>query len=312
MSTKSFAAAAAVMLTALAPTHAAAIDWDRAAAHEVLLFQPGQSAWEWLVVPARHDGARRMREGRNCLYCHEGEERVIGAAIGSGERLEPAPMPGMPHVVELALSAAIDDGHLYVRLSFPALRRDAPAGDAEIHTRATVVLGSDALPPAAIAGCWISCHSDLPGMPDAGAGNTRTKYLPNSRARMTSSGGGDVLRSDEELAAERAAGRILEYMQVHLHRDRLHKAVDGYFLDARHEYEDSRVEATATLADNRWTVVMHRALAADGRLALEAGKQYPLNIALHDNHADGRHHFVSFPLILALDDAGTGVVVKSQ
>ena len=72
-------------------------------AADIVLFQPGQSSWEWLLVPASHDGGKRMREGKSCLYCHEGEAKVIGDLIVSGEKLEPNPIASMPGFVEMAV-----------------------------------------------------------------------------------------------------------------------------------------------------------------------------------------------------------------
>lgn len=285
------AATAAALLFTTAPA---------AESHRILMFQPGQSSWEWMVVPARHDGARRMREGRDCLYCHEGEERVIGEAINTGTRLEPDPMSGMPHVIELDLTMSRSVDMLKIQLAWPAVTAPGRAGAADVQAQATVLYGSDALPPTAIAGCWISCHADLRAMPDA-AGAERTKYLPNSRSRMTATGGGDALRGAADLAAELAAGRMLDYLQAELDDGKVVRVLDGYFLDARHEHEDSAVDARATLVDGRWTVEFRRPLAPPGpRLALETGKRYTFNFALHENYSDGRHHYVSFPLSVVI------------
>lgn len=262
---------------------------------QVLMFQPGQSAWEWIVVPARHDGARRLREGRTCLYCHEGEERAIGAAIGSGQRLEPHPMPGMPHVLDLDFTATRDGDNLRLRLSWPAVR----AGS---RSQLTVSFGSDAIPTTAIAGCWMSCHSDLPTMPDALAGPGMTKYLPNSRARMTATGGGRESKSAAELAAELGQGRFLDYVQARLGDGAVERVVDGYILDARHEHAESVSAATARIEDGHWIVEITRPLAqsGEGRLSLHPGQRYTVGIAIHENHAEGRHHYVSFPLELTV------------
>lgn len=296
---------------ALFAVPAAAVDWSAVESKPVLMFQPGQSAWEWVVVPARHDGARRMREGRNCLYCHENEERVIGAAIGSGERLEPDPMPGMPPVVELDVQMARDTVHWYVRVSWAAVGSERPAGLAKARTRFTVMFGGDAIPTTAIAGCWMSCHADLPTMPDTAAGADLTKYLPNSRTRMTATGGGENRKGAPELAAELAQGRVLEYMQVELAAGGSVRAHDGYVLDARHDHETPAATATAHLDNGRWTVEFKRPLAPGGtHLALDTGGRYTVSMALHANHAEGRHHYVAFPVSMEIGAGEADFVVR--
>lgn len=312
MNARLTAASTAIAALLALPAPADAVDWAGVGGREVLMFQPGQSAWEWLVVPARHDGARRMREGRDCLYCHEGEERVIAAAIGSGQRLEPDPMPGMPHIVELDVRIARVADTLHLRLSWPATVAEQRAGPAAVPTRVTVMFGSDAIPATAIAGCWISCHTDLPAMADAQPGTKLTKYLPNSRVRMTATGGGDT-RGAAELAAEREQGRILDYLQVELDGGKVLRAFDGYILDARREYDETGVGAQARIEGGRWTVEISRPLApAGGRIALTPGRRYTLGFALHENHADGRHHYVSFPLSMVLDGGEAEIVVRKR
>ena len=87
-------------------------------AEEILLFQPGQSSWEWLLVPSTHDGGKRMREGKTCLFCHEGEEKVIGNLIASGKKLEPAPVDGMPGFISMDIQASFDSDNLYLKISW--------------------------------------------------------------------------------------------------------------------------------------------------------------------------------------------------
>lgn len=269
-------------------------------ARELILFQPGQSSWEWLLVPASHDGGKRMREGKTCLYCHDGEEKAIGELIVSGKKLEPQPISGMPGFISMSLEAAYDDENVYLTLSWV----DAPPatwGDEGSATHLTVSIGSPELNVAPIAGCWAACHSDLPEMSDPAA-TKLTKYLPGSRNKMTRTGGGSDIRTAAELDAQLAEDKYLEYWQVVLNDDGLKLARDGYFLDARVANDDSAVTATASRNDKQWTVEIVRPLkpAGKSRHVLSEGIEYTLAVALHQNHASGRHHYTSFPMRFVL------------
>lgn len=269
-------------------------------AREVILFQPGQSSWEWLLVPSSHDGGKQMREGKSCLHCHDGEEKTMGKLIASGEKLEPAPISAMPGFIEMTVEAAYDDQNVYLDLSWVAPPQ-ASWGDESSATHLTISLGTPDLSVAPIAGCWAACHSDLPGMPDD-SGADLTKYLPGSRNKMTRTGGGSDIKPAADLDAQLAQGQYLEYWQAELDGGSLKAAHDGYFLDGRKENSDSAVTATATADGQQWTVQMVRPLAPAGttRHALAEGTVYTLAIALHENHASGRHHYTAFPMRFVL------------
>lgn len=270
-------------------------------ARELILFQPGQSSWEWLLVPASHAGSKRIRDGRTCLSCHEDEEKAIGELIASGEKLEPQPISGMPGFISMSLEAAYDDENVYLTMNW----LDAPPGnwgDADAATQVTISIGSPELNIAPIAGCWAACHSDQSGMSDPAAGTELTKYLPGSRNRMTRTGGGSDIRTTAELDTELAEGRYLEYWQVVLTDDGLQSVGDGYFLDGRVANDDSAATATASSSDKKWMVEIVRPLkpAGKSRHALSEGVEYTLGVALHQNHASGRYHYTSFPIRFVL------------
>ena len=289
-----------MVATFLACVLTAAPAW--AGKRDVILFQPGQSSWEWLLVPATHDGGKRMREGKTCLFCHDGEEKTIGALIASGEKIEPAPIANMPGFVEMNVEASYDEQNLYlvIRWTSPAMFSPVNPDEADIHL--TVMLGSPALSVAAIAGCWAACHSDLPEMPDAQAGQDLTKYLPGSRNKMTRTGGGTDIKPEADLAAQLDQGQTLEFWQVVLDQGKLKAVRDGYFLQERIRNPDSAVTATVTADGQSWTVEMVRPLHPEGasRHPLDEGIDYTLAIALHENHAAGRHHYTSFPMRFVL------------
>ncbi len=282
--------------------------------HEVVLFQPGQSSWEWLLVPASHDGGKRMREGKSCLFCHEGEEKTIGKLIASGEKIEPNPIAGMPGFIAMEIDASYDDENLFLKLSWIPLPASTAWGDEDEDTRLTVSLATAELNVAPIAGCWAACHSDLPGMPDAQAGSELTKYLPGSRNKMTKTGGGSDIRAEPELAAQLAESKYLEYWQVVLQQGQMQASRDGYFLQGVEMNADSAVTATASQDGERISVMMVRPLQAQGqaRHLLAEGTEYTLAVALHQNHASGRYHYTSFPMRFVIGNGEAELIASKK
>lgn len=276
-----------------------------AQSRDVVLFQPGQSSWEWLLVPTSHEGGKRMREGKTCLFCHENEEKIIGKLITSGEKLEPSPIAGLADFIEMTVDASFDEENLYLKMTWttpPLASQSGPAGHEEAATHLTVMLGSPQLNVSAIAGCWAACHNDLPHMPDALTGDELTKYLPGSRQKMSKTGGGNDLRPEAELTAQINEGKYLEYWQVKMDQDQLIAVTDGYFLQERMANDDSAVTATLSSSGQNRTVEMVRPLKAAGgpRHKLSEAVEYTLAVALHENHASGRFHYTSFPMRFVL------------
>jgi len=276
-----------------------------AVAEEITLFQPGQSAWEWLLVPSKHDGAKRIREGKTCMSCHAGEQAAIGNSMVSGNALEPSPIAGMAGTVPMTLSASYDDTNLYLSACWQQPDSATPWGDEADEQHLTFMLGSSELSLAPIAGCWASCHNDLPGMPND-AGQQLTKYLPGSRTKLTATGGGTNIRPADELQAQLAEGKYLEYWQLLLNDDQVTGASDGYFLDHRAANADSAVSGNGQAGAGACSLQLVRPLAATGtgRHALQEGVEYTLAVALHANHASGRHHYTSFPMRFRLGAGG--------
>ena len=233
-----------------------------------------------------------MREGKSCLFCHEDEARLIGNEVVSGHDLEPQPVAGMPGALDMSVSASFDDNNLYLSACWDPLASTSPWGDAEAEARLTFSLGTPELNVAPIAGCWAACHSDLPGMPSSQAG------LPGSRNKMTASGGGDDIRPQDQLQAQVDEGKFLEYWQLTLSGENVTGASDGHFLEARVENDAPVVSGSGSASGQGCSLELVRPLAPGGagRHTLEEGVEYTLNVALHANHADGRHHFTSFPL----------------
>lgn len=299
-----FAAVSAVAVLAVSAHPAGAIDWNGVEGKTLTLFYPGQSSWEWVLTQSDHSGAKKIRGGKPCYECHAGEEKKIGDLIVSGKKLEPAPIAGKAGTLDVNVKVANDGERLYFRLEWsdPA----APAGqkmEAKSEAIATIMLEDGHTIESKLAGCWGACHADLKGMPKAVEGHDLTKYLAKSRTKITRDGGGENYKSDADLAALLSEGDFFEYWSAHLDKGAAAKAVDGYALDKRHFDQPPEVAAVAEFKDGMWVVELSRKLKVGkpGFKDVAAGGSYIVAFAVHTNHADGRHHYVSFHHTLALD-----------
>ena len=270
-----------------------ALDWSAASQTEVSLFFPGQHSWEKALTASEHKGAPKIRAGQKCTDCHAGEEADLGA-----EQAESAGFKGR-NTIAVQVRVAVDGGSLHWQISGP-LGGLAPPGVA-------VMLGSEALKSSMQAGCWGACHDDAPGMASDG-GQDLGKYLSQSRSKNTATGGGNSVKPDAELQAALAAGQFLDLLEVTASGE----SRRGHVLDKLHE-KDTPGAATVRAEGDRWIAELTRPLAAagPGELALEAGREYALGIAIHDAGVRKNQHLVSLGQRLKLGN-GTAEVVLGQ
>lgn len=310
---RSYVLNVAALGVCLAASPAFAIDWSKASGKDIALFYPGQASWEWVLTEKDHSGAPKFRGGKNCVDCHEGEQKEMGERIVTGKKLEPAPIPGKRGSVTMNVKAAYDAANLYLRLQWPDQNlKIKPEG--KDQAKVTVLLDDGAVPEATRAGCWGVCHDDANGMASHPAGQDIKKYLAKSRIKITRQGGGLNYKTDAEIAALAASGHYLEYWQAHLNSGKPATATAGHILKAREATTPGAVKASAELQNGVWTVVLSRPLKAAGpyEKAIAPGKTYAIGFAIHDSFADGRHHYVSFGYSLALDDKTAAVPALKQ
>jgi hypothetical protein len=84
------------------------MDWSGIEAAEITVFLPGQASLEWVLKGSDHGGKRAFTKGDRCFECHEDEEVDIGELIASGEKVEPAPIPGKRGSILVNVKAAHD------------------------------------------------------------------------------------------------------------------------------------------------------------------------------------------------------------
>ncbi len=299
------------VLAILATAPAYAVDWSKVPGKDITMLYPAQSSYEWVLTPADHSGGGKIREGKNCHECHIGEENTMGDLLVSGKKNEPTPIAGKPGSLKAVVKFAHDDKNLYVHLDFtPGIQPNAKM-DTAFETKVTMILNDGGVAESNRFGCWAACHDDAQGMA-SGADGERTKYLLKTRAKVTRQGGGDALKSPDELAALKTAGYQLEYWQARLNPGAKAVAAAGTIFDKREELKNPAVTADATLADGTWSVTLARPLTAGAPYKdIVAGKTYTVGFAVHAGHTAHRFHYVSFERTMVLD-SGTADFVAAK
>lgn len=311
----------------------AAPDWDKVAPRKMTLFYPGQAGLEWVMNKPDHSAVPDIVDKkRACAKCHEGDASEIGDKVIAGKPLgssktvlEPSPPKGKAGWVPVSFQAAHDGNKIYFRFEWTSPKSDGSQADPKNEVKLTLMFdGGGTVDGAALNGCWGTCHMDLRTMPDAsdtakgharakalGWGDGVTKYLAESRSAISTAkprGGWDKLKSDADIAAALKSGKFLDLIQFRSGKGE--KPVDGHVLDARHMAGGkSLVKAEGKKEGNKWVVVFERTLAAGGPgdHAIVADKTYNFGFAIHEGHADDRHHYVSLGYQFNLDKAEPGV-----
>lgn len=171
------------------------MDWSAVPKSEIVLFYPGQSSQQWLLSTEHKKGGNKgVKDGKNCLECHKGEEADIGNKIAGGKRLEPKPIAGFPGTKKITVQTAYDREYLYLKASWPAKKAgifheyalfkdgkwEEPYGShrgndlvregktpASYEDRFSIMLGNGkGVPSFSSEGCWATCHNDMRFMPN--------------------------------------------------------------------------------------------------------------------------------------------------
>jgi hypothetical protein len=306
--------AAFATLFAAPMAHAAAPDWASVPGHDVELFYPGQSSFEWALTPDSMSGATDFRKGKDCSVCHIGEEKDMGPQIVTGTvrtfktgpkpSIEPTPIAGKPGAFPATVKVANDGTNLYVHLEFNEGTQPNSNQDADYDTKVTVMFDNGKDPAVNRAGCWAACHDDETGMPSAN-GATRTMYLARTRAKLTRQGGGDDLAPADTLASLKANGDQLEYWQALLNPGQPAKSATEIVFDKRAAAPTNIVTADATFAGGVWSVTISRPLNAGAPFTnLAVGVPYHIAFAIHAGHTAHRFHYVSYERDLTLTAGG--------
>ena len=289
-----------------------AVDWQTVPGQKITLFYPGQASWEWLLTD--HKGAALIKAGQSCPVCHNGMQHEMGQKIVEGKLLEPTPIAGKTGAIELEVKTAYDSDNFYIRMEWTPGSIPATKPFPEFQSMASVIFDDGQVPEIVRAGCWGVCHDDMNGMANAETGRDINKYLVRSRPKMTRKGGGDNIKSADELKSLFEGGGFAEIWQAQLKPGQAATVLNGYILETRHDHDPSQVFVDAVFNDGKWLVVFSRKLNMDNPAyeKIESGKTYTIGFAIHDGYVKGRRHYVSFGNTLRLDEETADFIARKQ
>jgi len=271
---------------------AGAADAGGAPVNKIVVFYPGASGMEWILTGTEHGGAKGVKKGEPCSGCHLDikakldESAEIGTKITAGEKskntaLEPNPIKGKPGSIPVSVQVAHDGANLYLRLSWKDTKfSSGDKMDPDHPIKAAFMLEEPGkVDMDSTGGCWATCHTDVRTMPGA-KDDKKTKYVKDGNA---------------------ASGKFYDLLQYRSGKGGV--MVDGHIADKRvMEGGKALTEAKGELKDGTWTVNFVRKFAGgEGDVKLEPGKVYNFGIAIHDDHTDGRYHYVSFGYTLGIN-----------
>ncbi len=310
-------------VTALGPLnlHGAEIDWSRLASKSITLFYPGRTSWEFLTSDDHRLGARFIaRKKRNCAHCHlspSGELDLIADEIAAGTAkmkrsripFEDDPIPGKPGILYANMQAAYDNDYLYVRIEWESRgrswRRNADPPD-------MVSIQMNKLSPSFKKyGCFITCHKDLDTMPDSPPPEELSKVpyykgLDRRSVRLyayyTRSGVWKDIKPEPELKKLLHKEGLIDLWNIELKSGTV-TARDGWIFEDRRWDDSTDVQGSGGWKDGRYSVVLKRKLSTGDRedVQLKQGDIVYVGIAIHDDGAAKRKHYVSFPIAIGID-----------
>lgn len=333
------AAAKAAAASGGSTAAAGSINWAAVTPVKVPFFYPGQASMEWIYRGKDHGGSRAVRKsGDRCTECHGNEQLDMGAKIVGGEKAEPTPIPGKRNGMDAEIQTAHDGSNFYVRVSWAdTAHTPAPFADGGKMDKDNQIKLAMMIAPTkedffgTQAGCWATCHIDsryMPVTPEKPEGDATarldlkdgvTKYLNESRTefnykgrRGARRGAWDMLKTPEELDALLKDGTFLDLMRFKSGNGGSFE--NGYVLEQRVMDKGIEVTGSAELKDGKWTVVMQRPLASSevGDVSFEAGQEYIVGFAIHDDFTNARFHHVSLELKMQLDNAEAELNVVKQ
>ncbi len=281
----------------------ASADASNAPSKKITVFYPGASGMEWIMKGLEHSGAKGIKKGEACTSCHldektgNEESAEFGRKIAAGEKskdiaLEPTPIKGKPGSIPVNVQASHDDANLYLRFTWKDTGfNSGKKMDADNPVKVGVMLEeAGKVENDTVGGCWATCHTDVRTMPGV-KDDKKTKYVKDGNL---------------------AAGKFFDLFQYRSGKGQ--KPVDGYVADKRvMEGGKALTDAKGELKGGTWTVTFTRKLAGgEGDVKLEPGKLYNFGFAIHDDHTNGRYHYVSFGYTLGLDNAKANINVAKQ
>lgn len=289
-------------------------DWSKTGQMELVLFYPGVASWEFLNGDDHRLGGREIKKGKkDCRHCHMSKEGVLdlkAAEIVSGAMkmkkshnpFEPEPS-GKKGTMKARVQAAYDSENVYIRVEWDSKGSGwRSKGDPD---RVSIQMNR-AEPSFARYGCFVTCHNDLNTMPESpskklvagnpafgGREDVRLYAFYAKSSWDASKTGGDRVKTGliDLKAIEFEGGKAT--------------LRDGWIFDDR-DWEEKDAPGSGLWVSGRYSAVLKFRLKSADKfdVSIGEGDTIPIAIAIHDEGAAKRKHYVSFPLTIGLGAPG--------
>lgn len=322
------------MLTLLAlpmPLVAADVNWGSVQPQKVKLFYPGVASWEFLNSKDHGVGmVPVVKRKKGCPECHidkAGNLDVRAAEIVNGslsmktskKPFEPTPLGGKPGFMDVDLQAAYDSDTLYLRFQWSSSGKTWK-GDSGSPDRVSVQLNSGQ-DEFSKYGCFVTCHPDQNSMPDSASKDKVGKHPYYSKQKRddvrlyafysrTEDGGWAGIKGGKELDDLAKTG-IIDLWEATFKPNGL-DIIDGWLFEDREADSSKDVEGSGSYENGNYTVVLKRKLKTQDAKDVEIkdGASFTIGIAVHNDKAKLRSHYVSYPVSIGLGVDGTVKATK--
>lgn len=300
-------------------------DWPRVKGTDLKLFYPGVSSWDFLTSDDHRLGAREINKGKkDCRHCHldkggtldlKADEIVSGSMKmkRSHKPFEPEPLAGRKGVLTAGVQAAYDAENLYLRFTWLS-KGSGWNQKGKAPDRISIQVNKSE-PSFGKYGCFITCHKDLSTMPDAPS-RKEIEADPAYRGRDGVSLYAVYARSSWDQRRAEADSRfrdgLIDLKAIEFEGGRA-KAGDGWIFDMRDWEDKPGFEGTGSWADGRYTAVFKIRRAASGKynIPINEGDLISIGVAIHEDGAKSRKHYVSLPLAIGLGTGGDIQAIKA-
>lgn len=285
-------------------------DWSKAGHRDVTLFYPGVASWEFLNGDDHRLGGREIKKGKkDCRHCHmskDGELDLKAAEIAAGSMrmkrshnpFEPEPVAGKKGLMKASVRAAYDSDSLYVRVEWES--KGSGWRSRGTPDRVSIQMNG-AEPYFAKYGCFITCHNDantMPGSPSRREVAANPAYNGRDDVRLYAfyaKGSWDGPRHGDRLK-----NGLIDLKSVEFEGGKA-TSRDGWVFDDR-AWEEKDSPGGGAFSNGRYSAVFSFRLKSADKFDVNVseGEVVPIAISIHDEGAEKRKHFVSFPVAIGI------------
>ena len=306
---------------------AADVNWDAVPANTVNFFYTGVASWEFLT--SNDHGVGRVpvvKKKKTCRECHISKDGTFDIQVpeitkgsltmkASRKSFEPNPIPNKPAMIDAMFQVTYDSDYVYVRMQWNSAGKSWNSADDDKNDKPDRVAIQMNLSNAEFSkfGCFIACHNDQNSMPDSPSKDKVAKHpyyakLKRDDVRLYafySRNDGWSSLKDNKAIDELLTGDGLIDLWTANFKGKNTEFLDQWILEDRKE-DHKDIEGSGNWNDGKYTVIFKRKLnTGDNKdVPIKDGSTVTIGIAIHDDNAKLRQHYVSFPMIIGFGAKG--------